>query len=67
MMLGKSPKNAPWLLGNKNNALQYLKNPDWNKWKSDPGVGLMMYAQVIEDYGWDKMRNVLTSYETENA
>jgi hypothetical protein len=26
----------------------------------------MIYAQVIEDYGWDAMRNVLTSYETDN-
>ncbi len=24
----------------------------------------MIYAQVIEDFGWDSMRNVMTSYET---
>ena len=38
-------------------------NPDFDKWKSDPGVALMIYAQVIEDYGWEAMKKVLSSYE----
>jgi hypothetical protein len=33
-------------------------------WKTDPGIGLLIYAHVIEDFGWDVMKRVLTSYET---
>jgi hypothetical protein len=39
-------------------------SPNFNTWKKNPGIALMIYAQVIEDFGWDSMRNVMTSYET---
>jgi hypothetical protein len=32
--------------------------------RRNAGLYLLIYAQVIEDYGWDSMKNVLTSYET---
>jgi hypothetical protein len=32
--------------------------------RRNAGLYLLIYAQVIEDFGWDSMRNVLTSYET---
>jgi hypothetical protein len=41
-----------------------LKEPNFNVWKTDPGIGLMIYTQVIEDFGWDVMKRVFTSYET---
>jgi hypothetical protein len=63
MILGTSPKNSKWLIDQKSSALEYLMNPDFDKWKSDPGVALMIYAQVIEDYGWEAMKKVLSSYE----
>jgi hypothetical protein len=64
MMLGTSPKNAPWLIDQKIGAQNYLEKPDFKIWKEQAGIALMIYAQVIEDYGWDSMKNVMTSYET---
>ncbi len=41
----------------------YFKAPDYEKMKTDPFIYLMLYAQVIEDFGWDVMKKVLSSYE----
>jgi hypothetical protein len=59
-MLGTSPKNSPWLKSKKSAALEYLKKPDLTKWKQNAGIALFIYAQVIEDYGWGPMNEVLT-------
>lgn len=64
MMLGTSPKNAPWLIGQKSTASKYLLNPKFSTWKNNPGIALFVYAQVIEDFGWNSMKNVMSSYET---
>jgi hypothetical protein len=58
---GASPKNAlkrqiP-LMG------AYFLAPDYEKMKKDSFIYLMLYAQVIEDFGWDVMKKVLSSYE----
>jgi hypothetical protein len=67
MALGKSPKYAPWLSGQKSKAKTYLLNPSFSTWKSEPGIALMIYAQVIEDYGWDVAKRVFTWYETNDS
>lgn len=64
--LGKSPKYAPWLVGQKNSALKFLSGTSPDIWKQDAGVVLFPYAQVIEDYGWDSMKAVMSSYERGN-
>jgi hypothetical protein len=61
--VGVSPKDTYWLKDQKANGLEYLKNPDYSVWSKDPGIALLIYAQVIEDYGWDVMGKVLKSYE----
>ncbi len=66
-MIGTSPKNAPWLKNQKSAAQKYLLNPNYTDWKNQPGVALMIYAQIIEDYGWNAYKNVWTSYETGNS
>ena len=62
IILGKSPKYAPWFVNQKSSASKYLLSPNFTTWKSSPGIALCIYAQVIEDYGWDAMKNVFTSY-----
>lgn len=64
MMLGVTPRNAPWLIGQKSSATTYLKSPSFRVWKNTPGIALFIYAQIIEDFGWNALKAVLKSYET---
>ena len=41
----------------------YFLAPDYEKLKRNSGLYLTIYAQVIEDFGWDVMKKVLSSYE----
>jgi hypothetical protein len=66
-ILGKTPKYAPRLINQKKAASNYLLSPNFSTWKNNAGIALMIYAQVIEDFGWGSMRNVMTSYETGNS
>ncbi len=45
--LGTSPQNAPWFLGQKSKSAAYLASPNYDTWKNDPGIGLMIYVQVL--------------------
>lgn len=67
MAIGTSPKNAPWLKSGRTAASKYLLKPKFSVWKGDPGIALFIYAQVIEDFGWDMLKRVFTSYETANS
>jgi hypothetical protein len=60
---GASPKNAYWLKGQIKEMKAYFLAPDYEKMKTNPALYLMLYAQVIEDFGWDVMKKVLSSYE----
>jgi hypothetical protein len=42
----------------------YLSSPNFTIWQNSAGVALAIYVQVIEDFGWDAMQRVLSSYET---
>jgi len=63
MVLGKNPKNAPWLINQKKSASSYLLAPNFTTWKNSPGIALMIYAQIVEDFGWDAYKHVFSSYE----
>lgn len=67
MAIGKSPKYSPWLGNQKSKAKNYLLSPNFSTWKNEPGIALMIYAQVIEDYGWDVAKRVFTWYETNDS
>ena len=62
--MGTSPKNASWLNNQKTSIRNYLLNSNFDTSKSKPGFALGIYAQVIEDYGWNVMQDVLSWYET---
>ncbi len=40
----------------------YLSNPDFEKWKSDPFLALLMYIQIQEAFGWDAYKKVFVEY-----
>jgi hypothetical protein len=52
----------PWLEGQKANAARYLQAPDFAKWRSDPGVALVSYAQVARQFGWEPFRRTFAAY-----
>ena len=37
-------------------------NPDFEKWKSDPFLALVMYIQIQQEFGWDPFRKVFREY-----
>ncbi|MBI5834428.1 MAG: hypothetical protein HZB16_19190 [Armatimonadetes bacterium] len=36
----------------------------FDRWKSDPALALMMYAQLQQQFGWDAVRKTIASYRT---
>jgi hypothetical protein len=40
----------------------YLSDPDFEKWKRDPFLGLIMYIQMQEAFGWDAFKQVFAEY-----
>lgn len=41
----------------------YLKNgADFNQWKGDPFLALLMYMQLQEEFGWDAYKKVFAEY-----
>ena len=45
----------------------FAKGGDFQQWKSQPFLALTMYAQLIQAFGWDSMKQYLRSYEGPNA
>jgi hypothetical protein len=64
---GVKPKYAPWFVSQKNKIQAYLNNPSFTVWNNDAGIGLGIYVQMIEDFGWNTLQRVFTWYETGNA
>eukprot|EP00035_Acanthoeca_spectabilis_P008599 m.156023 g.156023 ORF g.156023 m.156023 type:complete len:575 (-) comp14425_c0_seq3:32-1756(-) len=53
----------PWLENHKTRAIEFLrKGSSFTQWKDDPGVALVCYAQLVDYFGWDAIRSVLSSY-----
>ena len=46
------------------NLKAYLAAPDFEKWKGDPFLALIMYIQVQEAFGWDAFKKVFAEYRT---
>jgi hypothetical protein len=63
IVVGTTPKDSKWLNDQKQKIREYLKKPDFIKWKADPGIALGIYAQIIEEFGWDTIKKVFSSYE----
>jgi hypothetical protein len=43
-------------------AAYFAAGPDFARWKQDPFLGLEMYMQLQEAFGWDAYRKVLAEY-----
>ena len=39
-----------------------FNNPDFDQWKREPFLALIMYAQMQEAFGWDAYRRVFATY-----
>ena len=39
-----------------------FNNPDFELWKREPGLALLMYVQLQEAFGWDAYRQVFATY-----
>lgn len=62
---GEKPWQCHWLRNQLNGAERYLaKGTSFEDWKNDPGVALMIYAQLVRDFGWESYRKVFRHYET---
>jgi hypothetical protein len=65
-LCGVKPKDNPRTSpqARKKRAGKYLKNPDFNKWKSSPFLALDMYVLMQEAFGWESFRKVFAEYRT---
>lgn len=53
----------PWLQNYFEAAVDYLnEGADFEKWKSDPGVALFLYAQLAASFGWATFKKVFRRY-----
>jgi hypothetical protein len=62
---GKKPRAARGNLAleNRNKKLKkYLATKDFNKWKSDPFLALIMYVQLQESFGWETFKKLFAEY-----
>ena len=43
---------------------EYLKNgANFNRWREDPLLGLVIYTQLSREFGWDSYKAVFRQYE----
>jgi len=40
----------------------FASGSDFEKWKSDPFLGLIMYIQMQQEYGWEPFQKVFAEY-----
>ena len=45
-------------------ALYDFDDPDFELWKREPFLALIMYAQMQQEFGWDAYRQVFATYRT---
>ena len=45
-------------------ALYDFDNPDFEMWKREPFLALIMYAQMQREFGWDAYRQVFAKYRS---
>ncbi|RMH02779.1 MAG: hypothetical protein D6702_07720 [Planctomycetota bacterium] len=64
VVCGIDPWENPWLLGQKKKVAPYLaEGADFARWRRDPGLALVFYAQVVHEFGWEPFRRVFAEYE----
>ena len=64
VLCGIDPWENGWLRGQKDKAKQYIEEgANFAKWKSNPGIALVSYAQLQKEFGWDPFTKVFAEYE----
>ena len=64
-LCGVPPKSHPRVSGAARAKLlnrYFATKPDFEKWKSDPFLALMMYVQLQEAFGWETYQKVFAEY-----
>ena len=64
-LCGVPPKSHPRVSGPERAKLltrYFAAAPDFEKWKSDPFLALMMYVQLQEAFGWETYQKVFAEY-----
>jgi len=62
---GMEPTKAHGSISDKARARKmktYFAAPDFEKWKRDPFLGLIMYIQMQKAFGWDAFKKVFAEY-----
>ena len=63
-MSGIKPWHHKWVRRQFTRAKKVFdEGIDFQKWKH-PGIGILIYAQLARDFGWDSYRNVFKAYES---
>ena len=64
VLCGINPWENEWLQGQKTAAKKYLEDgADFEKWKRNPGIALVSYAQLQKEFGWMPITQVFSEYE----
>ncbi len=62
-LAGIEPWKNSWLEGQKSKPAKHFANgAPFDKWKSQPGLALMMYATVQREFGWEPFKVALRAY-----
>ena len=67
MVSGEKVADSSWLNPAKRNATvqkYFADGKPFDRWKSDPGLALMMYAQLQQQFGWDAVKKTIAAYRT---
>ncbi len=59
---GIPPEKNSWPLNARARALLYLKQPDFKRWQSDPGIALWTYIFLQREFGWEAFQDVFRAY-----
>ena len=65
-LIGILPTSDPWPGSDRSRAelmaLYNFNNPDFEQWKREPFLALIMYAQLQEKFGWEAFQQVFAEY-----
>ena len=64
---GIKPVNHPWPRGARGKVQPYLLNPDFSRWKKEPGLALWTFILIQDAFGWEVFQEVFKSYEEQNS
>lgn len=66
-LLGKTYNETPWLVSCKKSIKNFfaIENPTYKNWCDSNGIGLVTFAVLVKEFGWDAFRTFFKQYEDE--